>query len=188
MHRFKEILQHFVVKSIQNQELLISNGEMKTLTKNQFITEQNKHNKSEYFVLSGVVHRFNISSDGEPISTGFYMSQSVVTPHFARTINNKSIFSLQTLTEVEIIEIPILTFNQLRYEQEEIRQLGQKVLENELARNLATDITYRTLTAKERLLLLRKQFPNLENLIPHHIIASYLGITNVSFSRLRSEM
>jgi hypothetical protein len=43
-------------------------------------------------------------------------------------------------------------------------------------------------TAKERLIKFREDYPILENLIPHTTISTYLGITNISLSRLRNEL
>ena len=42
--------------------------------------------------------------------------------------------------------------------------------------------------AKERLIEFRNKYKILENLIPHTDIASYLGITNISLSRLRKDL
>ena len=76
----------------------------------------------------------------------------------------------------------------LRAAHQEFRNFGQRVVERELSMAMLLEVALRSYSARERLLALRKQYPNLENLIPHHIIASYLGITHVSFSRLRSEL
>ena len=70
----------------------------------------------------------------------------------------------------------------------EIRRFGNTVLRNELARKVDKEIGSASLSAKERLLKFREEYPLLENLIPHTHIASYLGITNISLSRLRSNL
>jgi CRP-like cAMP-binding protein len=113
------------------------------------------------------------------------MPESVITPHFARTNNGKSIFSLETLTDVALAEIPVADLDRLRYTNHEFNLFGQRIIEAAFAQTIYNETVFRSFNAKERLLTLRKQFPNLENLIPHHIIASYLGITNISLSRLR---
>jgi CRP-like cAMP-binding protein len=128
-----------------------------------------------------------VNDNGENVTTGFYIANIAVTPHSARTINGKSIFTLQALTQAKIAEIPVKVLNLLRFTNEEYRAFGQNVLEAEISNILSNDIAYRSLNAKDRLIMLRKMYPNIENLVPHNIIASYLGITNVSFSRLRSE-
>lgn len=69
----------------------------------------------------------------------------------------------------------------------EIRAWGNEVLKHELALKVKREIQLASLNAKGRLLKFREQFPLLENLVPHPAIASYLGITNVSLSRLRKE-
>jgi hypothetical protein len=70
----------------------------------------------------------------------------------------------------------------------EIRTFGNTVLKNELLHKVDKEIGLATLSAKERLLAFRKRFWMLENLVPHPHIASYLGITNISLSRLRGEL
>ena len=151
------------------------------------IFSEGKSNDTEYCLIEGLVHRFNINEQGDQVTTGFYLEKSVITPHFARTLKGKSLFSLQTLAETRMAEFPVSIFNELRYQHKAFQDFGQKVIEAEISKNILADIAYRTSTAKERLLALRIAFPMLENIIPHHIIASYLGITNVSFSRLRSD-
>ena len=61
------------------------------LTKNTDIFLAGEKNNSEYILISGVVHRCNISDKGDMVTTGFYVSSAVITPHFARTKESKSI-------------------------------------------------------------------------------------------------
>ena len=79
-------------------------------------------------------------------------------------------------------------FEELMINNLEIRRFGNAVLRNELTRKVDKEIGLASLTAKERLLKFREQYPMLENLIPHTDIASYLGITNISLSRLRRDL
>jgi CRP-like cAMP-binding protein len=181
-------LVKFGLQSVRAQSLFLDNCLVQFYTKNSIIISADKRNQQEYFLIEGVLHRFNLNEKGENVTTGFYMGNTVVTPHSARTIKDKSLFSLEALTDVKVAEIPVAVLDNLRFTSEEFGKFGQKVIEEELSKSILTDIAYRISNAKERLSLLRQDYPNLENLIPHHVIASYLGITNVSFSRLRSEL
>ena len=183
-----EILNHFGISSPASKKMFEEKSVIKELPKNKNIFVEQKKNEYEYFLISGVTHRYNISDKGEIVTTGFYMGKSIITPHFARTNKGKSIFSLQSLTDIIVAEIPVIELNNLRNSNREFQEFGQKTIEVELTKTFYTEVVFRTYSAKERLLELRKQYPNLENLIPHNIIASYLGITNVSFSRLRGEL
>ena len=186
--KLSNILNDFGIISAFSKQLFFDKADIVELPKNHIIFSEGKKNHSEYVLISGIVHRFNISDKGDAITTGFYMSKSVITPHFARTNNGKSIFSLQCLTDVTLAEILATDLDNLRYANKEFNDFGQRIIESELVRTFNNEVVFRSFSAKERLLTLRKQFPNLENLVPHNIISSYLGITNVSLSRLRNEL
>ncbi|MDR2205886.1 MAG: Crp/Fnr family transcriptional regulator [Flavobacteriaceae bacterium] len=185
--KLSNTLTNFGVVSEFSKQLFSDKANIVELPKNYNIFLEGKKNRVEYVLISGVVHRYNISEKGDVVTTGFYMSESVITPHFARTNNGKSIFSLETLTDVALAEILVTDLDNLRYTNKEFNEFGQRIIEAEFAQTIYHETIFRSFNAKERLLMLRKQFPNLENLIPHNIIASYLGITNVSLSRLRNE-
>lgn len=185
--QLQQALKEFGIKTTVSQNLFINGAILKEYQRNDIIFFENKQNSSEYLVIEGILHRYNVNDDGENITTGFYMANVAITPHSARTIKSKSIFTLQALTLTRIAEIPVTVLNKLRFTNEEFAAFGQEVLEAEISKVFSNDLAYRSLNAKNRLIRLRKAYPNIENLIPHHIIASYLGITNVSFSRLRSE-
>jgi len=188
MEKLSYILTNFGIVTSFSRQLFLEKAEVVELPKNHIIFSEGKKNNYEYILISGVVHRYNISDKGDMVTSGFYMSESVITPHFARTNNGKSIFSLQCLTDVVLAEILVEDLDNLRYTNKEYNSFGQRIIESELTQTFSNEVVFRSFNAKERLLVLRKQFPNLENLIPHTIIASYLGITNISLSRLRNEL
>jgi len=171
-----------------SMDKLLNACEIKEFRKGECFSVIGKHDMHEYFVLEGIAHRNVINDQGDIISTGFYLAKSVITPHFARTINGKSIFNLEALTIVTLSKMPVKILDSLRYSYDDIRSFGLKVVEQELLTSLSNEIAYRSMSAKGRLLAFRERYPNLENLIPHTVIASYLGITPVSFSRLRNEL
>lgn len=169
-------------------QLITSESEIKPLNKLELLTAEGKQSNLEYFLLDGVLHRFTGTEKGEYITTGFYSGPAIVTPNFARTSDQKNIFSLQALTASDIAMIPAHKLDELRYSNPEIRKWGQKVVEQELKRAFLHETRFRSSSAKERLLWLRMEYLNLENLVPHTCIASWIGITPVSFSRLRKQL
>ncbi len=181
------IISQFYSLSSSSYKLIIENCTIGTYSKLEHLCIEGKSNAFEYFLLEGLVHRYN-SNQINAVTTGFYISPSIITPNFARTIKGKSLFFIQALTDCIIAQIPVPLLDQLRYQHEDIRMFGQNVVEHELIKSIKSEISFRVNKAKDRLLLLRKEVPNIENLIPHTTIASYLGLTPVSLSRLRNEL
>lgn len=169
-------------------ELIFNNGSIAVVRKDDIVFHEKKFDAFEYFQLIGVSHRFNVDTDMQTVTTGIYQNEIVITPHFTRTTNDKSIFSLQALTECHYLKVPAGKFREISDQNLQIKMFGRAVVEKEFIRNLNFEVLFRSHNAKERLIYFRTNYPLLENIIPHTIIASFLGITPVSFSRFRNEL
>lgn len=169
-------------------EYVLESGTIESRRKNEVIFYEKRFNGFEYFQFEGVSHRFNTNEEKQLVTTGIYQNQIVITPHFARTPNGQSIFSLQALTDCVFLIVPAGRFRELLDNHQQIKMFGRAVVEREYIMNLRFEVLFRSYSAKDRLLFFREHYPNLENLIPHTVIASFLGITPVSFSRLRNEL
>lgn len=182
------IIARYRVLTIPSLKLMLENTTVREISKDDFVIREQKLNACEYFLLEGILQTTITNDEGEDITTGFYTNGMVLTPHFARTIKGKSIYNLQALTPVVLAEMPVTVLDSLRYSFGDIKEFGLKVVEQELLKSIHHDIGFRAMSAKQRLLAFRQNYPALENLIPHTLIASYLGVTPVSFSRLRNEL
>lgn len=182
------LFTRYTILSVGAQTAITNAAEYFSCRPNDIIFKEGKRDDHEYFLIEGIAGRGITNDEGDTITTGIYAAPAVVIPHFARTVRNNSIMTLQALTPCVFGRIPVSVFDQLRLSHTDIGLVGQQVVNNELADSIAAETTFRSSTAKQRLQLLRKRLPDIESLIPHHVIASYLGITPVSFSRLRADL
>ena len=153
--------------------------------KGDLFIDRGKKNNKEYFVYEGVCRSFLLSPVGEEITISYFLESSVLSPNKARTANQISHLNFQALTKLTVASLNADKFEQLMINHIDIREFGNMVLQNELLAKVEKEIGLASLNAKERLILFRKKYHFLENLISHVDIASYLGITNISLSRLR---
>ncbi|MUH35537.1 Crp/Fnr family transcriptional regulator [Zobellia amurskyensis] len=149
------------------------------------IFKPNQNNKSEYVLLKGIARTFLLNTQGEEITLSFFEENMILPPYVTRTKNGKSLLYGEALTDCVFAEINADDFGLLMIENLEIRDFGNSVLRQELLNKVHKEIRMASWTAKKRLEQFRDDFSMLENHIPHPMIASYLGITNVSLSRLR---
>ena len=68
------------------------------LRKKEHLAEKGNIDRSEYFLLEGVLHRYVLTEKGDFITTDFYLGPDIIMPNFARTSGGVSLFSLQALT------------------------------------------------------------------------------------------
>ena len=167
-------------------EKLFSLFDIYTIDKGNEIVSQGKTNSKEYFLLSGILREFTVDENGIETTLDFYAGGSTIVPNFCRKINNRSILTVQALVKSIVAEIDTSVFVNLRNEYAELDKFSSSVIINLYRSKLQKQIFHATKSGKGKLEQLRKDFPGIENQIPLSYISSYLGITNVSLSRLRN--
>ncbi len=153
--------------------------------KGDVFIDRGKKNNKEYFVYEGVCRSFLLSPEGEEVTISYFLEGGVLSPNKTRTASQISHLNFQALTKLTVASLNADKFEQLMINHIDIREFGNMVLQNELLAKVEKEIALASLNAKERLILFREKYHFLENLISHVDIASYLGITNISLSRLR---
>ncbi len=157
-----------------------------SVRKGEIISSVGEKNNLEYFMIEGVSKSFLYTPNGDSVTISFFMSHSVISPSTTRNKDGRSVLNIQALTDGEIATLNAEAFEKLMIEDLEVREFGNTVLRNELMAKVQKEIALASLKGKDRLLLLRRNYPNIENCIPHTDIASYLGLTTISLSRLRT--
>lgn len=155
--------------------------------KGSFLHRPNETDDSEYILLQGIARTFLLNTEGEEITLSFFENNTVLPPFVTRTANGKSLLHCEAISDCVFVKIGAKAFESLMIANLEIREFGNTVLRQELLHKVNKEIRMASWSARERLDQFRKDFEMLENKIPHPMIASYLGITNVSLSRLRKQ-
>lgn len=156
--------------------------------KGEIFSKRGMSNGNEYIVMEGVARSYIHGPEGEESTLSFFCEGTAITPYIVRVNQGRSVLNLQASTELSVLVIDAKAFEDLMIIDEDIRAFGNEVLKRELIQMFDRQLALGVSSAKERLSTFRKDFPQLENKIPHAQIASYLGITTISLSRLRKEL
>jgi CRP-like cAMP-binding protein len=92
---------------------------------------------------------------------------------------------IQALSTCTIGFIEAMELEKISDKNTEFFQASALIITKLFKDKLQQQIFHATLPGLKKLTQFRSNFPCLENHIPHSYISSYLGITNVSLSRLR---
>lgn len=158
------------------------------VTKDTVFIKKDFTDEKEYFLIAGICKSYLHSPEGAEITISFFKESSVLSPNSIRTVNGISNLNFKALSDCTLVWINAKAFEELMITDTEIRAFANTVLQNELMMKIEKETGLASLTARERLINFRTKFKNLENHIPHTDIASYLGITNISLSRLRKDL
>jgi len=184
-------LVNYVSKFISLTEdeatFLIESVPVRTYKKGAFLLNEGDIADKCWFVLKGCVREFQIA-DGVEKTTFFYTEEHAIVPAESFEKQQPSGYNLicteeTTVTETYLSSIPD-SFEQFpKFEKVSLILSGR--YHKETKDLLATFIIS---TPEERYLHLLKTRPKLLQRVPQHQIASYIGVTPESLSRIRKRL
>ncbi len=140
------------------------------------------------FVCSGLLRFYYLSENGDESNKAFIAENTFAGPLAASALDLPVIYGIQALEPTTLLVASYADFVALFDENPVFDRLGRKLAEWLLIRK---ELRMRNLLqqqAKDRYLTFRQQFPDLVNRVPQYHVASYLGITEVSLSRLKRNL
>lgn len=160
--------------------------EAKAVAKVQHLARQGYPDDKEYILLSGRMVSLIGDAEGREVCVGFFVGPCVITPNLARTADGKSLVSLRAETDGQAASVEAAVLLDLMRGSSAIEDWANGVLRAELERKTSREWSLAALKAKERLEWFRRFYPDHETLFTHSQIASFLGMTPVTLSRLRN--
>lgn len=139
-----------------------------------------------YFIYDGIVRSFVKNQDRE-ISTDFGFKNQFTSSISSFLTQQPSQYTVDTLAPTQLILITHSNLNWMYENFIEINVIGRNVMESLLMNKMQREINLLTLSASERYNKMITHRPKLIENIPLKHLASYLGITSESLSRIRSQ-
>lgn len=188
----KESLINYVQKilpmSADKAEQISTYFISKQFHKNDFLLKEGKICTESYFIESGFLRSYVVDIDGNEVTTDFYGSNIFANDFlsfFKRIPSNENIQVLADCTtwmiDYEDLQVCFHTIP-------EFREFGRMMLINNYSRLKERMLGMIRLTAEQRYEKLVTSHTEIFQNAPLKNIASYLGITDTSLSRIRKEI
>jgi hypothetical protein len=159
---------------------------VESIKKGRQIAFQGVPDPMEHIILDGRATSQITDPEGRSVCVGFHAGPCVVTPNVARTRNCASLVSIDVSADALVAHMDSSALTALMLASEPIREWANGILQQELSHKADREWCLAALGGADRLAWFRGQFPHHEALFGHYLIASFLGITPVTLSRLRS--
>ena len=159
----------------------------KTFAKGELLSHQNTHNRNVYYMEQGLARTYYFEK-GKDITTNFYPENSILA-------NKDTIFekiparhSIEALEDSEIVYFRYSKMEELCETSLTIANFSRRVL-GLLMTNMERRInSLQYMTAREKYIQLLEDNSDILLRAPLGMIASYLGISQETLSRIRSEV
>lgn len=186
----EELIQYILKFGSLNKqqiELIVSKGKILRINKDNYFSEAGKIPKQVGFIVDGVIRGCYYNNKGEEITRCFIMENSLVCDYVNFEANTSSSEYLQAVTDCSLI-----VFSKNDWEELSHIIVGWDNIKNKMVQLCMYQKSRKgpviSQDATTRYLEFLENYPSIINRVPLSYIASYLGVTQQSLSRIRKNI
>jgi CRP-like cAMP-binding protein len=173
--------------SSEAEEYLLSLSKEKAVSKGDILLRQGQTVNKIYFVIDGCLRSFCTDKNGKEHTLQFAIKDWWMSDFIAIYSDESATLSVECLKDSTIIEFDAKRLTNIHSLFPDFEAFQRKNLERHVVSLQKRILNQLQLTALERYDLFLEQYPDVERYTPNYHIASYLGITQQSLSRIRVE-
>ena len=180
-----QYFKKFNLLSKEAEEAIADISNIISIKKNKDLQPIGHTCKTIYFINKGVA-RIHYYKDGIDITEGFYFENNIIARVESLFTGKPSRKAIQILEDAEIVAIDANALFKLYDKFPEIERLFRKIFEAGHVDTVNRIEGIQFHTAEERYKALLNEANDVLKKVPLKYVASYLGITQVSLSRIRA--
>ena len=159
---------------------------LKSAVDREFVTLPGEDTHELIFVCKGLLRFYYLSADGKETNKAFIAEHQFAGPLASAALGLPIYYGIQALEDTTMLIAPFRAFTALYDKDSRFERIGRKFAELLLIRKEKRTRSLLQQNASERYHDLLHSHPDLIQRIPQYHLASYLGITEVSLSRLKN--
>lgn len=170
------------------EAFLTSKVSYRKYLKGQYIVQQGDVCKYECFVISGCTKTFFVDEEGQEHIVMFAIEDWWASDLGSFITQTPADFSVQCIENTEFIMFSKDDIEDLYSEIPKLERFFRLIIERAFVASQKRLIRNFSLSAKDRYLYFKKQYPKIDQRIPQYMIASYLGVTKEFLSKIKGQL
>lgn len=160
----------------------------KKLRKRQYLLQEGDVSKYTAFVEKGMLRTFTVDEKGNELILQFSMEGWWAGDLYSFLTEEPSQFHIEAMEECELLLITKSSWDILLNKVPAFERYFRILVQNSLIATQRRLMSSMSESAEEKYTKLINNFPGCLQRIPQHMVASYLGITPETLSRIRGQM
>nr|WP_306798743.1 Crp/Fnr family transcriptional regulator [Oceanobacillus saliphilus] len=169
----QEISDSILIKEYKKGSLLVRQGDVSSKC---------------YFVLKGCVRQYSIDESGREITSNFYTEEQAIATFNHHKQDQSSKYDFVCTEDCILVVGDLDTEKRMYKKYNQLEAMTRKMMEISFSEVQDEFASFINSTPEERYKALMMKRPHLLDRVPQHQLASYLGITPESFSRIKKRM
>lgn len=180
------VAQHIELSEAE-QQLFVSRLKHRKLRRKQYLLQAGDVSKYENFVVKGLLRAYTVDDKGQEHVAMFAMEGWWISDLYSFLTDTPATLHIDALEDSEVLSIERPDLERLYIEIPKLERFFRILFQNAFVSNQQRILAGISQTAEQRYLAFIRKYPSLEQRIPQHQIASFLGLTPETISRIRRQ-
>ncbi|ASO07263.1 CRP-like cAMP-binding protein [Arenibacter algicola] len=169
-------------------QLLIKKVEFRNIEKGEVLLRPGEVCRHSFFIENGLLRSYTVDDAGKEHIIQFGSENWIVSDRSSAFFNEPSDLFIDAIEDTEVVLISSDFINEASEISSSFRNYNQIALQNHIRHQQKRINLLLSASAERRYMNFIKLYPDLTLRVPQWMIASYLGITPESLSRVRKEL
>ncbi len=187
----KYLIQYLSEKTSMDEESIVqiaSHFELLKTKRKEIIEMQSQICKNLYFINKGCLRLYEVDKKRNEITAYFAFENSFITPLTSFITQKPSRDFLMSLENSEILKVDRAVFFNLTETHPQFKSLYNQMIEFALIHSQMRIYSFLGMEGIDKLKWVIEHEPKLLTRIPSNAVASYLGMTNSTLSKLKAKL
>ncbi|MBP1967537.1 Crp/Fnr family transcriptional regulator [Paenibacillus aceris] len=172
----------------EDQQAIVNEIRIEEFKKGTALFKQGDAPTKCYFILKGCVRQCSIDEEGREVTSNFYTEEQAIAIFNHHKPDKSSDYTFICVEDSVMVVGDLDTENDMYNKHPQLESMTRRMIEENFSQVQEEFAAFIASSPEERFKTLQMKRPSLIDRVPQHQLASYLGITPESLSRIKKRI